>query len=437
MSIDYRDEAIKKLHEVRVSAPLAIIRPQAWLLLAAMLAATLISLIWAFTYQLPEFSKAQGIFLVPGSVRGVASVTEGRIVEVKVQSGQSVKKGQVIARIQTPKLDIAVAKAKAEYNAVVASNKVLKSVSDKWYAIDLKGEEDKKNESASIAGQGSGISNQLKKMIDKQAEMSRKMMSSMESKNKIWQLVDGDGSGEGALFPPREMADRNRTIVQDTQSKMDIEVRTAQMMLTGEMEEKKKLFELQSLQEQKEQDSQLLCSHDGTILSLNKVAGDAVRAGDRVVTLVDASADPTAIQCLSFFEIGAGNRVAVGDTALVTPSTHKRERHGSIRGKVAEVQPYLVTEESLFAQIGSKVMTEAFLKKGNLKGIQIVLETGEPAGSSFEADNVDYEWTGKCPDDFDRLQPGTTASVRIQTNSFTPAGYAFATLRKWLGDSDK
>ena len=435
MSIDYRDEAIKKLHEVRVSAPLAIIRPKSWLLLMAIVAATVISLIWAFTYQLPEFSKAEGIFLVPGSVRGVASVTEGRIVEINVRGGQSVKKGQVIAQIQTPKLDIAITKAKAEYKAAVAHNKRLKSLSDKFYPMDLNGGENEKIVSASTAGQGGGI---LKTVMVEQAGRSRKLMNNMESNNKIYKVLDGDDSGEGALFSPREMAEQNRTIVQEIQSKMDIEVRAADTMSTRAMEAHKKLLELEALQEQKKLESVLRCSHDGTILSLNKVAGDAVRAGDRVATLVDASAVPTNIQCLSFFEIGAGNRVAVGDTALVTPSTHKRERHGSIRGKVVEVQPYLVTEESLFAQIGSKVMTEAFLKKGNLKAIQIVLNTKDDSGSSsLDADDIDYEWTGKCPGDFNRLQPGTTASVRVQTNSFTPAGYAFATLRKWLGDSDK
>ena len=74
---------------------------------------------------------------------------------------------------------------------------------------------------------------------------------------------------------------------------------------------------------------------------------------------------------LSFFSVGDGKRIAVGDSARVTPSTVQREREGSIIGRVRRVSSFPVTQESVINNVGNAEIAQTLLE-GGAKAVNVL-----------------------------------------------------------------
>lgn len=486
----FRKDALRTMQETPISAPLSVVSPKAWYFLAACLLVSLTTLIWAFTYRVPNYVSADGICLVPESVRGIAASTNGRIASFDAKSGQQVRTGDLIATINVDKIAADIQKSKNLLSATQDANKRFQAVLDQWINSALVGIDDQKeinaarlvklnisvSETQSLVNkkmeQSLAANDRLQALFGAPTAQSRKILRSMQKAQKktLANNRQPDFSNQTLAEHSRTFAEDERSLLNLQQQRMEIEEdqlngqnRVSELinqihelestnrdlslqvlerkrtyeseMMARHLDEVKLSLELNALEEQKQREETILSSHSGTVLKFHKTSGDNVLAGERIGTLILHRESTEKIQCLAYFSIGAGNRISTGDTALTTPSTHRRERHGSIRGSVIGVEQFLATEDSLFVQIGNRTMSQRLLNQENLKGVRIALEVNN--NYQEQGSESQYNWTGSAPADFVTLKPGTTADVRIRIDSRTPVELAFTNLRRWLGPSGK
>jgi len=113
--IEFRKEALERLQSPdHLDRPFVLIERRIWLIVVVGVVLTAATVIWAFLARLPVEVEAAGLFLLEGELTQIVAEGEATIVEVFVKDGDDVAKGQRLARLQAPKLENELAKAKAD-----------------------------------------------------------------------------------------------------------------------------------------------------------------------------------------------------------------------------------------------------------------------------------------------------------------------------------
>lgn len=102
----FREEALERLSSPeRLDQLMNVVNPQAWLPLAGLGALVAIAATWSVVGRLPLTVTGQGVLLYPRSVVQLQAPSDGTVVELKIKSGDNVKKGDVIGIISQPSLE--------------------------------------------------------------------------------------------------------------------------------------------------------------------------------------------------------------------------------------------------------------------------------------------------------------------------------------------
>ncbi len=78
--------------------------PKAWLALLAIACLLISAIAWGFLGSIPTKIEGHGILLNNGGVFSLQHHTSGQVIDVRFKHGDMVKKGDVVARIEQPKL---------------------------------------------------------------------------------------------------------------------------------------------------------------------------------------------------------------------------------------------------------------------------------------------------------------------------------------------
>ena len=102
----FRQEALERLSSPeRLDQTLRVVDPKAWLPLYTAASLVGVALLWSIFGRIPLSVNGQGVLIQPRRVVSLQSPGEGSIVELKVEPGATVKKGDVLGIINQPALE--------------------------------------------------------------------------------------------------------------------------------------------------------------------------------------------------------------------------------------------------------------------------------------------------------------------------------------------
>ena len=333
----------------KVGYPLATIGLPIRLLIGTLAVSLLATVVWSFCYRIPEFATAEGVFIAPGSVKGIATTEGGRIKEIRVHVGQSVQKGDLIAVIQAEKLDLEIAKLQAELDSLTAADKEIIRKLEASYSARISAlqgqfelcqkripelEENVANLRRTLAKQVASTKTanaEMESLSSAQLQRSRTVQQLIEEANHEFQEKTSSSNDSGfPLISKIEQIERGRGLFQDASQHLNIMISQLELnsrqvenqirleQLTSEiaklinqssdiaaellqveldlvketsarqLKQLEKQLLLKALLDRKEIVSKLRAPHDGNILSLDKLAGDTIAPGERIGFLIDA-----------------------------------------------------------------------------------------------------------------------------------------------------
>ncbi len=129
--------------------------------------------------------------------------------------------------------------------------------------------------------------------------------------------------------------------------------------------------------------------------------------------------DGRGLRVIGYFPVSEGKRVEVGQGALVSPSHVQRERFGSLRGRVARVGEFPITQEAAAERLGNPDLVEPLAQLGGVLEVEVELLRDEDGH---------YAWTGQPPTV--ELSSGATASVRVVVERRPPISFLVPLLRQ-------
>ena len=95
----------------RLSSPeqldqlLVIVKIKGWIALLTLLLLLISLLTWSFLGRIPITASGKGVLLDPRGLQTVSSRTNGRVLRIFIQTGQEIKKNQVLLILDNPLLE--------------------------------------------------------------------------------------------------------------------------------------------------------------------------------------------------------------------------------------------------------------------------------------------------------------------------------------------
>ncbi len=470
----FRKEALDKVASPeQLDQLIKVTSPKRWFSLFALGALVISGGAWSVLGEIPIVVTGKGVMIYPSQVATLQASNSGRILELKLQAGDTVKKGEVIATIDQTELrkqlqlsrekltqlriqDQTASTVQVQRNAVEETaiaqqrqtlQQSLQTVESLNPVLREKGLEVLKKERANL-------SVRLARMRQLQPTLKQRW----EERQKLFQ--QGAVPKDTALNAQQEYIN-SQAQIDDAESQLnqlDVKEADAQRQYLQNLNQvneiKTQLKALDSKKEtQKEQDfttatsrkkeiqdtersivqlelqlqknSQVISDYTGTVLELTAKPGQQLEPGIGIGTVSTQQSGAKLVNIV-FLPVSENKKIKIGTPLQITPSTVKREEFGGIEAKVTKISSFPVTQQGVANIIGNPDILPGVLDKGP----QIAVYTEPEIDPSTPSG---YKWSSSSGPQ-SKVAPGTTTSVRITVEKKKPIEFVLPILKSWTGN---
>ena len=160
----------------------------------------------------------------------------------------------------------------------------------------------------------------------------------------------------------------------------------------------------------------------GRVTEVKAPIGAVLNAGQPVLSIKTGT---DTLGVLVYIPPADGKRVEAGMEALVSPSTVRREKHGSLKGTVESVSAFPVSLEGMVAVLQNRNLARTFSEGGPPYSGRVALVPDPATASGFA-------WTSPKAAN-ETLTSGTLAGIEVKVDSQPPITLVVPLLKEMLG----
>lgn len=416
----FRQKALDKLSSPeQLDQLITVTTPRSWFALIAVGAILFTAALWGIFGSIPTKVYGQGIVTKSYGVYNIIPAGSGPITDIRVSAGDQVKKGDVVARIDQPRLVEQINDLKAQLEnlknlgvegAGPGEEKFLGSELYELYELTRRIREaraalpyEEINYNSAVSGREHDI--EIAGIILNQARVNE--ANKQEYVDKLTQLYNNDVISEHELTGAKKELELLR--LQTRAAEEDLAKLTA-----GEWEEtiiaykakwQQAQLQLQMLEEQfdttrsvkiaeteetvkKLQDelnlaSEVVSQVDGRVLEVRYGKGDLVQPGMPLFSL-ERQGRTIKTEVIMYVRAEEGKKIMPGMEAMISPTTVKKEEYGYMLGRVVSVSEYPATGRGMLHTLGNEDLAQALAAQGASLELHIDLITDDSTQSGFK-----------------------------------------------------
>jgi HlyD family secretion protein len=390
---------------------------QGWLALVACGACLAAVLTWSFYGKLPTRVLGRGILVSKSGLNSVSVPTAGQVAELYVQVGTRLARGQTVARLLQPELELELRNARAS----------LAAAEDEHRRLSLFGSEEARLRAEAIRQQRSTALGQLATARERRAALADRLAAQQDlladglvteavvqaTRDNLNQAADEIKRAQAALAEA-DLADKQN----EQRQKRDSDER---LLRIDEARRK-----VDSAESRIRSTSLVASPAAGSVLEVRTAPGQFVPAGAPLVMLELAGEHNAGLRALLYLTGADGKRLRVGMSVEVSPSTVRREEYGALRGVVRSVSAFPATQQAMLADLGNPELVAGFFKSIEAP-IQVeadlLVDARTPSG---------YQWTSRLGPPT-TVQPGTLCTASITVREQSPISLLLPLLHERLG----
>ena len=160
----------------------------------------------------------------------------------------------------------------------------------------------------------------------------------------------------------------------------------------------------------------------GHVTEIKVATGTVLAAGQPVLSIRTGT---EILEAQIYIPPGDGKKVTAGMEALVSPSTLRREKYGSVKGTMATVSSFPVSLEGMLAVLQNRDLARTFSQAGPPYAGRVIF-TADPSTASG------FAWTSPRAAG-ETLSSGTLASVEIKIGRQPPITLVIPLVREAFG----
>ncbi|MEI8394983.1 MAG: NHLP bacteriocin system secretion protein [Rhodospirillaceae bacterium] len=372
----FREQALERLSSPeQLDQAMRVAKPTGWLAIGLFLVLTVVAAVWATVSTAPIMVRGQGILIQMGGVVDIVSASDGRLLELSVDTGTRVEKGQLVAVIALPEQE----------QKLVSARKALQELEDQRSRVTDLQTRDRSSRKSFARMQRTNLEQTIgflnerlrsleerqaaqemlweKRLIAKQLVVEARLMVTTAKE----QIAKAKSDIEGLDVADRQREDQNEHELMA----LSLQIGNARRTV-GEYEV--------SLRE----NGQVRATAGGTVAETKVSPGDVVGRGMPLFSLVSGKGNLPARDGLvaeMFIAAADGKKVKPGMAVLASPSTVKREQYGSILGTVRTVADIPATSEGMMRLLKNRQLVQELSQGGAPIKIEVELESADtPSG---------------------------------------------------------
>jgi HlyD family secretion protein len=415
-----KEQLFRKVSLERLSSPeqletlIRVVTPRAWLALAPLLGLVVLGLVWGWYGSIPSKVSGKCILLNRTGLADIASAVSGRIVDMPVKVGDTVRTGQEIARVAQPELDDRIEKAEARLRELDAQGKVVQTFSSRGEVLNVQ----------ALAQNRANLERQF------EAAQSRARLAAERAAVQAKLLEDGLVTAQTVVATQQEKvqaeleAESLRNQIQQLGlRKLEGEKQSRSEVAGIESQISEARRTLDSLLEARRQAASITSPFAGRVVELKTGPGLLVNQGSPMLTVERAGADG-GIEAVVYLAAVDGKKVRPGMETQITPSTVRREEHGFMPARVSYVADYPATPQSMQLLLQNDTLVTAL--GGNSPPIEI------RAALEVAPTHSGYRWStaGGPPV---KLSSGTLCRAEVVVERQRPLSLVIPILKKSIG----
>jgi len=391
-----------------------VTRPTGWLALLAVALILAAALVWGFLGAIPTLVTGSGMLIRRGGVLDVVSISGGQVTEVVADVGETVRRGQVVARVAQPVLLNEIHNSKAAWEEAKTQHEQLRSFHDKALAL-LRD---------TLAAKRKNLGTAIKNY-----EVRRDFNADQLKKQEAL-LKDGLTTPEQVETIRDKVASANQEIAQlrVQMDDIDLELQNKEQeaqrdVLQSQHEVDRLLRQVRFQENQLAVDSRVVSMYDGRIVEVKADVGDVVTQSSPILSLEPARETLMAVVYVPHAE---GKKVQTGMAIDICPTTVTREEYGAIIGLVTHVAEYPASTEGMLRTLGANQVLVQDLSQGEAP-IEIRADLVPDANTTSG-----YKWTSSTGPDMS-IASGTRCDGLITVKSRRPISMVIPYVKEKLG----
>lgn len=387
--------------------------PMGWLSLAGCILFICISIFWGFRGEIPTKVRGQGILITQDAFHDVVSSASGRIERLRVQLNETVRKGQIIATLSQPGLELQINEATTRLKRLEVQREVVSSFDQKSIALKRKYLEEQRQAVEKAIGAGE----------QRLAILSEKIKSQGDSKNASLNAV------------PDEVFDDHRKTIQEIikyrgelsniiAQELDLRSRQGKDLFLIQQEISQAEASLKALKESLRASNEILSPHDGKVLEIFKNNGEMIKIGEPLLSIELVQNKEDQIRALLYFSPVDGKKIKVGMHVNITPSVIQKEEYGFILGEIHHVSGFPASHKGMLQVLQNENLVTHLSQGGApiLVTANLFLDPETPSG---------FKWSSGLGPPL-KIQSGTLCSAGVVIDTRRPIDLVLPFMRRHL-----
>lgn len=411
----YRKEALEKLSTPeKLDQLIKVINPKSWIFLVTIILLMGTAIAWSFLGNVKTKLNAVGV-LLGGEIHEVVSTSQGQLVTLKVQLGEQIKEGDIVANIEQPELYQQIEGLKATLQERVLELQALLSfgsqdtklqrelIQQQTVSIELQMQSDKRT-----------ISFLESQLIAEQELLEKGLVTRAQVANTEQQIESAKNSLERL----------KSQIVQTNSQKLNLDFELKQRISLGKQRIAETERQLEQLKERYDIQTNIRSAYSGEVVELLTDAGIVVTQGSPLFKLKNYDSGEEKLRGVLYIPSQDGKKIKEGMQALIAPSTVQPQEFGFMKGTVTYVSEFPITQQGMLTTVKNMQLVQGMLRQGALFEVYVEFEEDD---ASFSG----YKWTSAGgPQVF--INEGTSCTGKITAKKEAPITMVIPALKKFF-----
>ncbi|MET0399632.1 MAG: NHLP bacteriocin system secretion protein [Longimicrobiaceae bacterium] len=410
----FREVALERLASPeQLDQMMQVTTRRGWIGLASLGCVIAAALAWSVFGSVPERVAGPGILVRSGGVYEVASENDGRVADFAVRVGDTIREGQVVARLARPDLAERIRQAASRVAELDARRRQL----------SVFGVRDAQLQGALVAQSRSS----LEQSVAASETALRALRARVASEEQL--AAQGLVTRQTLLATTQEYERLREKVRTDRAEMSQLEVRRLQAENTNREALQEAGFrldearrELAQLESERRLTSEVVSPYTGRVLEIMAERGSFVGRGQTVLSVDLERGGGGELEAVVYVPPAHGKKVKPGMEIHIVPSTVQREEFGHLLGRVTYVSAYPATHRGMQRVLKNEQLVDALSGPGAPYEVHASL-LPDPRSVSR------YRWSSAGGPPVE-LQTGTLADGRIVVQRRRPITMLIPQLRK-------
>lgn len=348
-------DVFRKVSMERLSSPerldelMNVTTSKGWFALFTLMFLAVAAVVWGIFGSLPTKVHGTGIMIKSGGVFKIVPQSTGQITDLRVSAGDTVHKGEIIARIGQPELLDKLRKTKAR----------LEELENQHGSTVEFGTEDSRLQKDAINQQRKNLNSTIKSYKDQLKWLKEKIQVKEE-------LLTKGLITKQELIGTKEQHDQITLKIKQVRYEFkQLSIKSLQLKdqreqrLSGIQERiNSTKREIISLKEAIDASSRVVSPYTGRVLEVMVDIGDFTKAGSPVLSMELMGKEIKNLEAVLYIPAADGKKIKPGMDVQISPTTVKAEEYGFIKGKVTSVSEFPATYEGMMRVLNNSNLVQ-------------------------------------------------------------------------------